>query len=72
LVVKDSPGLKVVWTEIVPVFMPSDSVASPKSFEVMMTELGKRMKARFRNAKKARPMALLRQLAIDSVGCGDD
>ena len=72
LVVKDSPGLKVVWTKIVPVFMPSDSVASPKSFEVMMTELGKRMKARFRNAKKARPMALLRQLAIDSVGCGDD
>jgi len=52
LVVKDSGGLKVLWTTIVPVFMYSDSDASPRSFEVVMSELRKRMKARSRNAKK--------------------
>jgi hypothetical protein len=52
LVVKDSGGLKVLWTTVVPVFMYSDFEASPRSFEVLMAELGKRMKARPRNAKK--------------------
>ena len=52
LVVKDSGGLKVLWTRIVPVLMYSDSDASPRSFEVVMAELEKRMKARSRNAKK--------------------
>jgi hypothetical protein len=52
LVVKDSSSLKVLWTRIVPVLMYSDSDASPRSFEVVMAELGKRMKARSRNAKK--------------------
>jgi len=44
--------LKVVWTKVVPVFMFSDLEAAPRSFEVVMEELGKRMKARSRNAKK--------------------
>lgn len=52
LVVKDSGGFKVLWTRIVPVLVNSDSDASPKPFEVVMAELGKRMKARSRNAKK--------------------
>lgn len=52
LVVKDSGGLKVLWTKAVPVFMYSDLDASPRSFEVLMAELGKRMKVRPRNMKK--------------------
>jgi len=52
LVVNDSRGLKVLWTRVVPVLMFSDLEASPRSFEVVMAELGKRMKARPRNAKK--------------------
>ena len=52
LVVNDSRGLKVLWTRVVPVLMYSDLEASPRSFEVVMAELGKRMKARSRNAKK--------------------
>ncbi len=52
LVVKDSAGLKVLWTTVVPVFMPSDLEASPKSFEVLIAELEKRMKARSLNTKK--------------------
>ena len=53
LVVKDSGGgLKVLWTRIVHVLMYSDLDASPKSFEVVMAELEKRMKARSRKTKK--------------------
>jgi len=52
LVVNESRGLKVLWTKVVHVFMFSDLEASPRSFEVVMEELGKRMKARSRNAKK--------------------
>jgi hypothetical protein len=52
LVVKDSGGLKVLWTRIVPVFNYSNTEASPKTFEVVMAELAKRMKARPGNAKK--------------------
>ena len=52
LVVKDSVGLKVLWTKVLHVLMYSDLQASPKSFEVVMEELGKRMKARSRNKKK--------------------
>jgi|SRR5215213_5679228 len=52
LVVKDSGGVKVLWTRVVPVFSYSNTEASPRSFEVVMAELGKRMKARSRNAKK--------------------
>jgi hypothetical protein len=53
LVVKDSAGgLKVLWTRIGHVLMYSDSDASPRSFEVVMAELGKRMKARSRKTKK--------------------
>lgn len=52
LVVKDSGGLKVLWTRVIPVLMYSDFEASPSSFEVLMAEMGKRMKARSRNAKK--------------------
>lgn len=52
LVVKDSGGLKVLWTRIVHVLMYSDLDASPRSFEVVMAELGKRMKARSRKTKQ--------------------
>lgn len=52
LVVKDSGSLKILWTRVVHVLMYSDTEASPRSFEVVMAELGKRMKARSRNAKK--------------------
>ena len=52
LVAKDSEGLKVLWTRILPVFNYSNTEASPKSFEVVMAELEKRMKARPGNAKK--------------------
>jgi hypothetical protein len=52
LVVKDSGGVKVLWTRIVPVFNYSNTEASPKTFEVVMAELAKRMKARPGNAKK--------------------
>ena len=52
LVAKDSAGLKVLWTKVLHVFMFSDLEASPKSFEVVMAELEKRMKARTRNTKK--------------------
>jgi len=52
LVVNESRGLKVLWTKVVHVFMFSDLETSPRSFEVVMEELGKRMKARSRNAKK--------------------
>lgn len=52
LVVKDSGRLKVLWTKVIHVVMYSDLKASPKSFDVVMAELEKRMKARSRNAKK--------------------
>ncbi|HEU4836269.1 MAG TPA: hypothetical protein VFS90_17695 [Pyrinomonadaceae bacterium] len=52
LVIKDPAGLKVVWTRVVPVLSYSDTAASPRSFEVLMPELGKRMKARTRNQKQ--------------------
>jgi len=52
LVVKDSGGLKVLWTKVIPVFSHANAGASPRSFEVLMAELGKRMKARSRNPKK--------------------
>jgi hypothetical protein len=52
LVVKDTEGLKVLWTKIVPAFNYSNTDASPKTFEVVMAELAKRMKARSGNAKK--------------------
>ena len=52
LVLKDSAGLKVLWTKIIPVFNYSDTETSPRSFEVLMDELEKRMKARSGNAKK--------------------
>ena len=52
LVVKDSEGLKVLWTRILPVFNYSNTEGSPKSFEVVLAELEKRMKARPGNAKK--------------------
>jgi hypothetical protein len=52
LVIKESEGLKVLWTRVVPVFNYSNTEASPKSFEVVMAELEKRMKARSDNAKK--------------------
>jgi hypothetical protein len=52
LVAKDTEGLKVLWTKIVPAFNYSNTDASPKTFEVVMAELAKRMKARSGNAKK--------------------
>lgn len=52
LVFKDSGSLKVLWTKVIHVLMYSDTEASPRSFEVVMAELGKRMKARSRNGKK--------------------
>jgi hypothetical protein len=52
LVAKDSGSLKVLWTRVVPVFMYSDTEASPCSVELVMAELGKRMKTSSRKAKK--------------------
>jgi hypothetical protein len=51
LVVRDPGGLKVLWTSVVPIFSTSNVEASPKSFEVVMAELEKRIKARARNSR---------------------
>ena len=52
LVVKDSGGLKILWTKVVPILTTADMEASPKSFETVMDELEKRMKARSPKSKK--------------------
>jgi hypothetical protein len=52
LVVRESGSLKVLWTRVVPVLSYSNTEASPRTFEVVMAELEKRMKARSGNAKK--------------------
>ena len=46
-VVKDPAGLKVLWTRIVPVSSATMD-AHPNTFEPVMDELGKRLKARAR------------------------
>jgi hypothetical protein len=52
LAVKDSGGVKVLWTRIAPIAITQDMQAWPRSFEPLMAELEKRMKARSRNSKK--------------------
>jgi hypothetical protein len=52
LVVKDPGGLKVLWTSVTTVLSGSNTQASPKTNELVMAELEKRMKARSVNSKK--------------------
>jgi hypothetical protein len=53
LILKDAGRLKVLWTKVVPVLSTSNLAdVSPKTFEVVMAELEKRMKARTRNSRK--------------------
>jgi len=53
LVVKDAGHLKMLWTTVVPVISTSNlEDVSPKTFEVVMAELERRMKASAGNSKK--------------------
>lgn len=52
LVVKEPGGLKVLWTRVTPILFTEAMNASPRSFEELVAELEKRMKARSHNSKK--------------------
>lgn len=52
LVLKDPGALKVLWTSIAPVFRASNREVSPKTNDIVIAELEKRMKARAPNSKK--------------------
>lgn len=52
LVVKDPGSLKVLWTSVAPVFRGSNREVSPKTNDLVIAELEKRMKARAHNSKK--------------------
>jgi len=52
LVVKEPGGLKVLWTRVTGILFTEQMNASPRSFDYLIAELEKRMKARSRTSKK--------------------